>query len=292
MTKKRLLARVSNKVLKPKNAFLLSNSLDIIGDIAIIKLPEELVFKGSEIGQTILDEAPYIKVVLNQITPVFGEHRIRKFDWLAGEKRTTTIHKEYGCQYQVDLKKAYFSPRLSNERMRIAKLVSQEFGENGKLEVITNLFAGVGCFSILIAKQSPSRKIYSIDINSNAVNIMERNVLLNKVVGRVIPILGNAREVVNSNLRSVADRVLMPLPTRAIEFLDTALMCLKTKSGWIHYQDFVHAGSEEDPINESTKKFIMKMKKFNVDFKIMSSRVVRDVGPHWFHVALDIIVNK
>jgi len=290
-TRKRLLTRVAEKVLEPDVSPLLSKGLDIVGDIAIVKLPESLVSKGSKIGQTILDEVPYIKVVLNQITPVSGEFRTRKFDWLAGEKRTITIHKEYGCQYKVDLKTAYFSPRLSHERMRIAELVKREFDKNKKLEVVTNLFAGVGCFSILIAKHSLTGKIYSIDINPDAIRMMKENVVLNRVAKQVIPILGDARKVVESNLKHVADRVLMPLPEHAIEFLDTALTTLKPEGGWLHYQDFAHARKSKDSIKESAEKFITEMDKFKVDFEIMNSRVIRDVGPHWFHITLDVFIK-
>jgi tRNA (guanine37-N1)-methyltransferase len=270
----------------------LSKGLDVVGDIAIIKLPEDLIPIASKIGETILEEAPYIKVVLKQTTPISGEYRIRELKWLAGEKRTTTIHKEYGCQYKVDLKTAYFSPRLAYERMRIAKLVRLEFDLKGKQEVITNLFAGVGCFSIIIAKHSPTSKIYSIDINPNAVNMMNDNVLLNKVVEQVIPILGDASEVVKLKLKGKSDRVLMPLPERAIEFLDDAINTLKPNGGCIHFQDFVYAGSSKDPIEESTKKLIMGIENFNQDFEILNARVIRDVGPNWFHVGLDVAITN
>ena len=291
-TKKRFLNSVVKRITRQPSDPSLSKGLDIIGDIAILKLPRDLVPIASKIGEAVLDEAPYIKVVLNQTTPVSGEYRIRELKWLAGAKRTTTTHKEYGCQYKVDLKTAYFSPRLAYERMRITKLVRQEFDSKGKPEVITNLFAGVGCFSILIAKQSPTDKIYSIDINPNAVSMMEENVLLNKVVEQVIPILGDAREVVKLKLKGKSDRVLMPLPERAIKFLDAAVTTLKPNGGCIHYQDFVHAGSCKDPIEESTKKFIRGMEKFNRDFKIFNTRVIRDVGPNWFHVGIDVAITN
>jgi len=292
MPRERFLNRVIKKVSNQVSDSSLSKGLDIVGDIAVIKLPEELSSIASEIGEAFLEEAPYIKVVLNQTSPISGEFRTRDLEWLAGEKRTTTIHKEYECQYKVDLKTSYFSPRLAYERMRIAKLVRQEFDAKGKLEVITNLFAGVGCFSILIAKQSPTRKIYSIDINPDAIRMMEKNILLNRVVERVIPIFGNARDVVNRELKGKSDRVLMPLPERAIEFLDTALIALKPEGGYMHYQDFVHAGSDRDVINQANDKFISGIDKFNLDFEIFNARVIRNVGPNWFHVGLDVIITK
>jgi len=291
MPRERFLNRVIKKVSNQVSDSSLSKGLDIVGDIAVIKLPEELSSIASEIGESILEEASYIKVVLNQTSPVSGEYRTRDLEWLAGEKRTITRHIEYGCKYKVDLKTSYFSPRLAYERMRIAKLVRQEFDAKGKREVITNLFAGVGCFSILIAKQSPTGKIYSIDINPEAVNMMEENILLNKVVEQVIPILGDASEIVQLKLKGKADRVLMPLPERAIKFLDTALIALKPNGGHIHYQDFVHASTQEDPVQESTEKLIKKMNDFNQDYEIFNARVIRDVGPNWYHVGIDMIIT-
>lgn len=290
--KKRFLKGVIEGVTRQPYDPSLSKGVDIVGDIAILKLSGDLVPLASKIGEAILDEAPYIKVVLNQTTPVSGEYRTRELVWLAGEKRTTTTHKEYGCQYKVDLKTAYFSPRLSYERMRIAKIVQQKFEKKRKREVITNLFAGVGCFSILIAKNSLTGDIYSIDINPDAIRMMEKNILLNKVVDRVIPILGDARDVVNLKLKGKSDRVLMPLPNRASEFLDTALTTLKPEGGYLHYQDFVHAGSNKDIINQATDTFIRGIEEFNLNFKIFNARVIRNVGPNWFHVGLDVIITN
>jgi len=290
--KKRFLNSVIERVTQQPSGPSLSKGLDIVGDIAILKLTGDLVPIASKIGEAILNEAPYIKVVLNQTTPVSGEYRTRELEWIAGEKRTTTTHIEYGCQYKVDLKTVYFSPRLSYERMRIAKIVQKEFEKKRKLEVITNLFAGVGCFSILIAKNSLTGDIYSIDINPDAIRMMEKNILLNKVVDRVIPIFGDARDVVNLKLKGISDRVLMPLPELAIEFLDTALTALKPEGGYIHYQDFVHAGSNSDVINQATDTFIKGIDEFNLNFEIFNARVIRNVGPNWFHVGLDVIITN
>ena len=85
-----------------------------------------------------------IKTVLRQASPVSGDFRLRKLEWIAGERKTETVHKEYGCILKVDLGKCYFSPRLSYERNRIAHQVQPG-------EVMVNMFAGVGSYSIVIA---------------------------------------------------------------------------------------------------------------------------------------------
>ena len=139
-----------------------------------------------------------------------------------GERKSETIHKEYGCVFKIDLKKAYFSPRLSYERLRIAKLVKPG-------EVVLNMFAGVGCYSISIAKHSEPLKVFSIDINPVAFQLLHENSRLNRVEAVVVPIQGDAKQVIDTELLNVADRVLMPLPERANEYLDSAFSALKPK---------------------------------------------------------------
>jgi len=168
--------------------------------------------------------------------------------------------------------------------MRIAKQV-----RNG--EVIVNMFAGVGCFSIVISKHSNAEKVYSIDINSVADQNMQENVRLNRAYGRVVPILGDATDVIEKRLCHVADRVLMPLPEKAFEYLPYALLALKKSGGWIHYYDFEHAQKNEDPIVKIKLKVAEKLGSLGIAFEIPFGRVVRSTGPNWYQIVLDIKAN-
>ncbi|MGC8850371.1 MAG: class I SAM-dependent methyltransferase, partial [Candidatus Bathyarchaeia archaeon] len=159
----RLIFKVASRVLGVEHAKKLPKSMDVIGDIAILKSSSEEPI-GRELGEGLLREAPYLKVVLKQSSPVTGDFRIRSLEWLAGERRTITYHREYECIFKVDVAKVYFSPRLSNERRRVAEMAVE--GEN-----VLNMFAGVGCFSILIAKRLKEVKVYSIDLNPDAVHL-------------------------------------------------------------------------------------------------------------------------
>ncbi|MCK5563116.1 class I SAM-dependent methyltransferase family protein, partial [Candidatus Bathyarchaeota archaeon] len=206
--------------LNPEELRALYKSFDIIGDIAIIRVQNFLEPKAPLVAEAIIKTHKRVKTVLLQTSPVLGKFRLRKLQWIAGENRTETVHREFGCLFKVDLEHVYFSPRLSYERMRVAKLVRPN-------EVVANLFAGVGCFSIVMARFSKVDKVHSIDINPVAVGYMQENVMLNKVKRQVIPLLGDAKEIVEKQLRNVADRVLMPLPEKAYEYLDQALVALK-----------------------------------------------------------------
>jgi len=125
--------------LEPNELRLLYTSYDIVGDIAIIQVPETLKLRTQAIAKALLQTQKHVKSVLRQISPVAGDFRLRGLEWIAGEKKTETVYKEFGCLFKVDLVRCYFSPRLSYERMRITKLIQPN-------EVIVNMFAGVGCY--------------------------------------------------------------------------------------------------------------------------------------------------
>src|SRR5262249_9580226 len=139
-----------------------------------------------------------------------------RLEHIAGEKNTFVEYKEHGCRFKVDLINTYFSPRLSTERLRIANLVSD-------YEIVTNMFGGVGTFSIIIAKKNRNCKVFSIDMNPTAIELSQYNSRLNGVESRVISILGDAKDIVAKETQLRSDRVLMPLPEKAREFVDCAV---------------------------------------------------------------------
>jgi len=261
------------------------NSYDIIGDIAIIKLTKTVEAYKEQVAEVIMKIHKNVKTVLAQTGPVEGKYRLRKLEYVAGEAKTVTIHKEHGCLFSVDLAECYFSPRLSYERLRIAKLVKTG-------EVIVNMFAGVGCFSIVIAKHSEAKEIYSIDINPIAVKFMRKNVVMNKVDGRVIPIEGDAKEVIVNVLSKRADRVLMPLPEKALQYLPYATLALRDRGGYIHYYDFEHARKGEDPLKKASTKVEGRLRGLGFEYNICFGRIVRTTGPNWYQIVLDIFIQK
>jgi tRNA (guanine37-N1)-methyltransferase len=275
------LRKILSEFLPPDELVYVSNSYDILGDIAILRLTDTSRKHSQIIAEAIMSIHKNVKTVLAQTSPVRGDFRLRKLEYIAGENKAITLHKESGCLFSVNVGECYFSPRLFYERMRIAKQVR-------KGEVIVNMFAGVGCFSIAIAKHSNAEKLYSIDINPVAVQNMQENVRLNRVYGKVMPILGDAKEVIEKTLCHVADRVIMPLPEKALEYLPYALLALKKAGGLIHYYDFEHAKKNEDPIVKIRLKVAEKLGSLGVAFEIPFGRVIRTTGPNWYQIVLDI----
>jgi tRNA (guanine37-N1)-methyltransferase len=278
------LRKLLSTTMPPENLAHVYNSYDVVGDIAIIRLTKESYEHRPVIAQALMDSHKNVRTVLAQIGAVHGSFRLRTLEYIAGEKKTATLHRESGCSFQVDVEKCYFSPRLQGERMRVAKQPKDG-------EVIVNMFAGVGCFSILIAKQRNVEKVYSIDVNPVAVQYMQENIRVNGVFGRVIPIIGDAKTIIEKRLSHVADRVIMPLPEKALEYLPYAVLALRKGSGCIHYYDFEHAAKKENPV-EKVKSRVAKKLGPEVTFEIPFSRVVRSTGPNWYQMVLDIHVRS
>ena len=259
------------------------NSFDIVGDIAILKLAKGTA--GAEAAaKQIMATHRGVKTVLAQTSAVRGDFRVRTLKLVTGVDRAVTRYREAGCVFAVDVERCYFSPRLSFERMRIARLVHSG-------ETVVNMFAGVGCFSVIIAKSAPQTTVYSIDISPAAVKYMEENVRVNDVYGKVIPILGDAKEAIKAQLVGRADRVLMPLPEKAIEYLPYAISALKPAGGWLHIYDFQHAARHEKPCEKTKLAIAKELEGLGAGFDSVYCRVVRSTGPNWYQTVLDVHIN-
>ena len=281
---KRNLRTVLADKLKLQQLTQIYNTYDIIGDIAVVRVPESLKHHSRLIAEAIMNIHREVKAVWRQASSVSGDYRLRELEFVLGERKTETIYKEYGCIFKIDLDKAYFSPRLSYERLRIAELIQPG-------EVVLNMFAGVGCYSVSIAKHSEPMKVYSVDINPVAIRFLRENIRLNRVADKIVPIQGDAKKVIETELQNVADRVLMPLPEKAYEYLDSAHLALKPKGGWNHYYAFEHAKKNEDSVEKVEEKVSEKLHSLGVNFQVESGRIVRPIGPRWYQVVLDINVN-
>lgn len=255
------------------------SSFDIIGDIIIIKIPEELEEKKEIIAKTLINKIKTVKTVFQQISSVQGEYRTRRLCFLTGINKSNTEYREHGCIFKVDVLKTYFSPRLATERLRVSKLI-------GNNEIIINMFAGIGTYSIILAKKNPDCIVYSIDSNPYANDLCIINSKLNKVQDRVIPILGNARTIISNQLKGKATRVLMPLPEQAAEFIDSAIMALENNKGIIHYFAHIKAKSKLDALEEGKVNCHNHFQCYQ--YKIISGKVVREVGPRIYQTVFDL----
>jgi tRNA (guanine37-N1)-methyltransferase len=257
---------------------ILPQAFDTVGDIIIIEIPQQLEPHQSLIGEAILQTHPNIKVVLGKAGDISGVFRIRDYTFIAGEHRTSTVHKEFGCTYHVDVGKAYFSPRLSHEHMRVTSLVKSG-------EVVADLFAGVGPFAVLIGKQCPEAKVYGVDLNPEAVELLKVNVRVNRVDNRVFPICADAREIAKGKLKGVADHVIMNLPETAIDFVDAACNAIKTEGGVAHFYGFVR---QPDTIENLQQRFTEQVERNGRKVEgFLYAKSIRETAPFESQIVLD-----
>lgn len=277
---KSLLEALGDK-LPPHLLASLPRSMDLIGSVALIEVPPELEASKKLIGEAVLQIHKKVNIVLAKAGPVTGETRLRDYEVIAGSGRTETTYREFGCVYILDPTKVYFSPRLSTERMRVAQNVRDG-------EAVLDMFAGVGPFSILIAKTRQSM-VYAVDINPEAIDYLRRNIIHNRVEGRVAPLLGDVREIVATSLMGRVDRAIMNLPERASEFVSVACQALRSEGGTVHYYSFQKG---LDAIDQAEEKLRTKVKDAGREVvEVKESRLVRETAPRTWQVVVDAVVR-
>ncbi len=215
---------LKDKLPKEKLCFV-PRGFEVVGDIAIIKIPSCLEKEKYLIAEALISNRKDIKVVLRKTKKIHGEHRVGGFELLIGD-RTYTYHKENNCIFYVDITKAYFSSKLGYERMRIARKVKE--GEH-----VLVPFCGVGTFLIPIKKHK-NVSIVGLDNNYFACKYLKKNLELNNIHAEVI--LGDAN-FINNTFRRRFDRVVMPTPYGKDHFLMLAKKLLKPE-GVVHFYTF------------------------------------------------------
>jgi len=265
---------LKNKMSK-EQLKLVPKSFDIVGDIIIFSdFPKELQKKEKLIANALLKIHKNIKVVAKKTKKYSGRYRLPKIKIIAGEKRKITLHKENNVLAKLNIETCYFSPRLSNERLRIAKLTK-------KNESILVMFSGVAIYPLVISKNSKAKEIYAVEINPEANKFAEENIKLNKI-NNIELFKGNVKTVL-PKINKKFDSIIMPHPTNAYSYLDIAVKRLK-KNGIIHLYDF---SKEEDIPNSSVKKIGKKIRKF----KIMNVVKCGQFAPRKYRVCIDFKIK-
>jgi tRNA (guanine37-N1)-methyltransferase len=222
-----------------------------------------------------------VRTVMAKAGSFSTEYRVRELRLIAGEDNSVTRHKEHGCSYELDVRTVFFSPRLGHERLRVASQVQSN-------EVVVDMFAGVGCYSILTAKRQPACIVHAIDVNPEAYKFLVSNVLSNRVLANVKATMGDARAIIRAKLSGIADRVIMNLPGQAADFLGDACLALKERGGIIHFYSF---DSADAPLDETSEKLKGRIRASGRRVKsILAARVVKAVAPYRVQTAIDALI--
>jgi len=289
------------QLLNPKILEFIPKTFDLIGSVAILEIDRwgelsEIIQNTSEltqilsiVGEAIINLHKNISTVLNKMGNIKGEFRLREYQVIAGEPCTYTIHKENNCVFHVDPIRMFFSPRLSFERNRVANLFYN------KHAIILDIFAGIGPFSIQIARNHEVQ-VYSIEKNPDAYKFLEKNITSNKnlLKGTIHPYLGDFREFLKSTLGknciNKTDYIIMNLPELSHEFLPYILPFVRRRKTTLIYYTFIHS---RNPLEDALVQFEEAMRENRMDIvNILQKRVVFSYSPTQNNVGIDADIRK
>lgn len=241
-----------------------------IDTVGTIKILDEKGTKKQ--AYALLKQHPNIKTILKKQGIIKGKYRTQKLKFLAGKNTKETTHTENGCKFKLNLEKCYFSPRSGNERLRIKNLVKPG-------EIILIMFDGISPFSIIIAKHTLAKQIDAIEVNPSCHKYAKENLKLNNITN-INLYKGDVKKVLPT-IKKKYDRIIMPLPKTAIEFLALAKKYIKSK-GTIHLYAFAKENEFKD-LKKQIKKIIPKSK-----IKIIKAGTPK---PYTFRVSADINIS-
>lgn len=172
--KKTTLKDFLENTLTDEELKLVNRSFEIVGDIAIIEIPENLEKHEKEIGEALLKVNTHIKVILKKSGIHKGEFRTQDLIHIAGENRKETEYKENGIRLKINPETVYFSARLSTEREKLM----ENLKENKRVLI---MFSGAGPYTFVALKKQPNlKRITSIEINPEGHKYALQNLELNK----------------------------------------------------------------------------------------------------------------
>jgi len=253
------------------------HSYDTIGSIAILKFPKGVKQEDKkQVANQILKERSNIKTILEKTEKVKGRLRTITTKFLAGINAKETTHKESGCLFKLNIDSCYFSPRLSNERLEIAREIKPS-------DRVLVMFAGVAPFTIVLSKIAKPKEVVSIELGRECCKYAKENLKLNKLLDKNIRILqGDVKRVIPKIAKNKEkfDKIIMPRPQLKETFLKEAFSVSK-KGSIIYYYDFEREPSE---ILEKIKKHAKKSGK---QIKILKVKKAGEIAPYKYRWRID-----
>eukprot|EP00658_Telonema_sp_P-2_P038681 TRINITY_DN27703_c0_g1_i1.p1 TRINITY_DN27703_c0_g1~~TRINITY_DN27703_c0_g1_i1.p1 ORF type:complete len:253 (+),score=59.17 TRINITY_DN27703_c0_g1_i1:105-863(+) len=232
--------------------------------------------------------------------PVPGLHRpfyvdISPFEKFAASS-TFTTHMENQCKYSFDALRVMFCSGNTDERMRFGGAV------DATNEVVVDMFAGIGYFTIPLAMRGGPTVIHALEKNPESCEFLRLNAIQNKVEGTVVVHCGDNREVTGSMLGGRCHRVLMGYIPSCKEFIPRAFSFLKVvhssnskagpveRKGVIHYH-FLCARKEahRTAYQDVVDTLGLDMAGY---FSIADIHLIKSYSPKTYHYVADISFGR
>ncbi|MHA1145473.1 MAG: class I SAM-dependent methyltransferase [Candidatus Helarchaeota archaeon] len=267
-------------VLAQDELSILPKGYQQVGSVVILNLDKKLWVKKQAIASQVKKLISNCKTVCLNVGEITGQHRMPQVELLIGDS-TETQHKEHGTIYEFDCAKIMFSKGNINERRRIPELVRDG-------EIVFDFFAGIGYFSLNIARFANPEQVYAFEINPTSYYYLKRNIKLNKLDDKITPILGDCK-IEAPKIGNIADRVIMGILPAPKDALPVAFQVLTEGDAFIHYEGLLSDTDEENPLFHSVQQVADD---YNREIELLKVVRVKSFKPHVYHVVLDILVKK
>ena len=220
-------------------------AFEVQGDILLVKIPDEMIEVEQEIARAMLEQFPSVRVVCHD-AGVEGEFRVRNLRVIKsryGNDSTQTRYREHGHEFIIDPAIAYFSGRLTTQRMRTFNAVSSMAQSKGRPLVVVDPYAGVGpSMALLYTDANLVSEAYVNDMNPAALPLLKQNMdyfhSKRKQDGLYVVDCMDARTLIDSRPEMIgrADVLLVNLPHESIDHLPALLPLLSNEKsllcGW------------------------------------------------------------
>lgn len=189
-------------------------------------------------------------------------------------------HRENGILYSFDATKCMFSWGNLSEKLRMAC-------QDCKGEVIVDLFAGIGYFTLPFLVRANAKLVYACEWNPHAIEALRRNLEANGVADRCVLLEGDNRLTAP---RGVANRVCLGfIPSSDCSWL-TAVRALRDEGGIMHIHGNVKDAEESQwtiHVLESISQ-MAKSEGHHWDISLEHLERVKWYAPHIRHVVADV----
>ncbi len=261
-------------------------SFDLLGNTALVRFPENFSIPDKKkFALDLMKKQKSVRTVLEKVGEIKGRLRKLSTNFIAGENTKEILYKENNCVFKFNIDKTYFSSRLSNERKEISSLIKPN-------EIVLVMFAGVAPFSIVMAKNSKAKKIYSNELNKEANKYALINIKLNKLENKIVLIPGDIKKVTEKIIKKTQinqekipisfDVIVMPRPQLKDSFLEQAFK-LSKKGTRIYYYDFCKQDEKEKIIN----KIKSEANKFKKKIEILNVKNAGEIAPYKIRIRVD-----
>jgi tRNA (guanine37-N1)-methyltransferase len=261
-------------------------SFDLLGNTALVRFPGNFSIQDKKkFALDLMKKQKSVRTVLEKVGEIKGRLRKLSTNFIAGENTKEILYKENNCVFKFNIDKTYFSSRLSNERKEISSLIKPN-------EIVLVMFAGVAPFSIVMAKNSKAKKIYSNELNKEANKYALINIKLNKLENKIVLIPGDIKKVTEKIIKKTQinqekipisfDVIVMPRPQLKDSFLEQAFK-LSKKGTRIYYYDFCKQDEKEKIIN----KIKSEANKFKKKIEILNVKNAGEIAPYKIRIRVD-----